>query len=754
MCEDRKVFAESLLDFVGEKLIQWGYGELHMKRAVSTGLRATDLCLGTILLGMTSCGFTIGGDPGKPIYVAGVVSDVAVTSPAPGTFINARNAGFFELQGTCSFPGGPILYQGKRDKVATCQPDKTWSLTLDLSEKSDGMVKLDFVHVQAGVVREPDQEQAGSVAGALADSSAAASEESHQNDRPIFLATAEAQYPKDTVDPVVLVEPLAAPINKSMENGLISVSGRCSEPGRAVQGSVRLKQAGVPRMLFAQDPLCEFSGSWRAEVDASSFPEGDFEMHATQRDDAGNLGRSDDVDGLKDTIVPVVQITEPADNAIRVVGGSYRVSGQCSENDVDVNLSSGGVSLGETPCQSGSFQMDVFQSIPAARMLRAEQVDRGDNRGNHQRRVRDVRSGDQSFDVVSRTEKNPIDMLFVIDTSGSMGQAPVGMKTEHQILSEATAPFIEGFTSGRRLDFQIGVTLTDIHSEANRTNKNVNTDPSLPFSPSPFTPGALVARQGNPHILKPNFAIPSSPDYTDAKNQFRLNAFPGVHSQHGNEAGILGAIRSMDSALNAVGARNNGFYRKDADLAVVIVTDEDNNKSANGAGATVDKAKCEAEALSLYNAIRQDHVRGPNYDFKNKFSLIGVLNQADKGCYQYVLDYFKNNNYAARTDNIDINYRKVVAGQPDENFGNLLVNLGKAMADVVDTKTIELPYSPEPGTLEVYARKAGVRVRLALNTDYRFNAADRKVTFLDPQKSLEIGLANIEVEYLTLMPEL
>lgn len=133
--------------------------------------------------------------------------------------------------------------------------------------------------------------------------------------------------------------------------------------------------------------------------------------------------------------------------------------------------------------------------------------------------------------VAADAASNEVDILFVIDNSGSMGD-------DQQILADNFHRFIESaFLTSPDIDVRIGVTTTDI---------------LLPTAAD----GRFV---GQPGILRSG-----SPTLAQDFQQRALVGTDGAGWEHGLEA-----------MLRALDGRNGGFPRRNAALSVVIVSDED-----------------------------------------------------------------------------------------------------------------------------------------------------------------------------------
>jgi len=135
-----------------------------------------------------------------------------------------------------------------------------------------------------------------------------------------------------------------------------------------------------------------------------------------------------------------------------------------------------------------------------------------------------------------------VDLLFVIDDSCSMSQ-------EQTALASNFEAFIQ-FATAQAIDYQIGVTTTDI---------NQGGTPEA---------GRLVPVAGNPadRIVTPRSQ--PSPELL-----FQQNANIGIDSGTFTEQGLEGAYLALSNPL--IFGHNAGFLRQDAVLSVIFVSDEE-----------------------------------------------------------------------------------------------------------------------------------------------------------------------------------
>jgi len=149
---------------------------------------------------------------------------------------------------------------------------------------------------------------------------------------------------------------------------------------------------------------------------------------------------------------------------------------------------------------------------------------------------------DEQTDVFTQFEKPVVDILFVVDDSGSM-------LLYHRNLVKNFVAF-SNWAAQLKVDFHLGVVTTD-----------VKTCPGHPCTVG-RPPGCL---RGS---IK--FFVPSTPDFVKL---FANNANVGV-SGSDTERGLEAIYRALTPPRTMDPKCNLGFYRKDATLSLVIVSDE------------------------------------------------------------------------------------------------------------------------------------------------------------------------------------
>ena len=143
-------------------------------------------------------------------------------------------------------------------------------------------------------------------------------------------------------------------------------------------------------------------------------------------------------------------------------------------------------------------------------------------------------------DVIQQPERNKVDVLWVIDNSGSMEQ-------EQQALILSFESFIQYFIDSD-LDWHIGVTSTDMSP-----------------GPDPGIGGKLRRTEG--HI------------YIDSDTLNPIGVFSDMAAMGTGGSGIEQGIGATWAAVTRHRSceHNMGFYREDAKLVVIVISDEDDH---------------------------------------------------------------------------------------------------------------------------------------------------------------------------------
>jgi hypothetical protein len=237
---------------------------------------------------------------------------VAITST---TAVNRNNRASYAVTGTCSEDGRTISITGTSIAQAICTSG-AFSTSVDLSGVSDGTLTFN-----------------ADLTDAVSNSA----------------VTATASITKDTVQPTITLT-TSGPIS-TLNVASYRISGTCSENSRNIDISGAVTGTAV----------CT-AGVFSTNLNFTTVLDGDVTITANQTDLAGNTSTAVSATVAKITSRPTVTMTDTGPINISNVS-SYTISGSCSENDRDLNIS-GTVSAVAT-CANGSYAVSInLSSIP------------------------------------------------------------------------------------------------------------------------------------------------------------------------------------------------------------------------------------------------------------------------------------------------------------------------------------------------------------------------------------------------------
>lgn len=287
------------------------------------------------------------------------------------------------------------------------------------------------------------------------------------------------------------------------------------------------------------------AGSYTAPVNVSSG-DGVKNITAKQTDASGNVGQASQ-NFLRDTTAPALAITAPANGSS--VLPSVALVGTC-ETGLTVSVS-GDITATTGACNNGGFNINItFTAALGTKNVKVQQTDAAGNVGQaNSQFLRDSDAGSEMF--ISDASFGKIDILFIDDNSASMdpNQASLGTK-------------FAGFAAELlKIDWQIGITTTDCSAGAYGIC------------------GSLLSLTGaNSKILTPNTA-----NYqTVFNNSIQRPETAGCLAKGTCPAGNSQPLLSATTAMNKHNTDNNGFFRSNADLAIVILSDADEGQTGNG----------------------------------------------------------------------------------------------------------------------------------------------------------------------------
>ncbi|MBY0385350.1 hypothetical protein K2X05_09345 [bacterium] len=167
--------------------------------------------------------------------------------------------------------------------------------------------------------------------------------------------------------------------------------------------------------------------------------------------------------------------------------------------------------------------------------------------------------------TVTVTQNNKADILIVIDNSGSM-------RTEQANMASRFATFIDQLSS---LDWRISIVTTDMSGNAYKKDGRF-----LIFDKTAFN---TTNQDGTLNVVPDFYYIHSSMNLAAAKDSFGKTIQRPANEGSGAEQGIAASLkaiqRSQDPVTIVESIPNRDFFRSDAVLSVLVVTDanETNN---------------------------------------------------------------------------------------------------------------------------------------------------------------------------------
>lgn len=159
------------------------------------------------------------------------------------------------------------------------------------------------------------------------------------------------------------------------------------------------------------------------------------------------------------------------------------------------------------------------------------------------------------IDNFQQLGKPKVDILFVVDKSGSMGE-------EQDALGQNFQAFIQ-FAEAQGLEYQLGVTTTDTDDEAGRlSSANAGT-----------TSASSATGPGQNRIVTPQ--TQPNPSAVFASNI----SFTLVGGSAADESGLRAAEQALSAPV--VFGHNAGFLRQDAVLSIIFISDEPDQSSGS-----------------------------------------------------------------------------------------------------------------------------------------------------------------------------
>jgi hypothetical protein len=362
--------------------------------------------------------------------------------------------------------------------------------------------------------------------------------------------SANRNFVKDSLGPAITI---ASPAANSYLPTNFTIQGAC-ESGL----TVTLDGAGL---ASATTTACS-AGAYSTSVTVSNG-DGLKTVRASQTDAAGNIGQVQR-DFNRDTTAPVLAIAAPVNGSN--VPPTVTLSGTC-EAGITVQISGDLLSTASAACTGGIFSANIqFTAMIGNKNVLASQTDAAGNVGQATAvYVRATSPGNETF--VADASFGKIDILFVDDNSASM-------ETEQNALGSKFSSFSEELQG---IDWQIGITTTDCSAGTYGIC------------------GSLLQLSG----LTQRILTPVTPNFLQVfKNTIERPETPNCSFLGTCPAGFEEPLRASMTAMDKRMTDNNTFFRTDSDLAIVILSDED-----EGSNSPASLASRPQDLVNKFNSI-------------------------------------------------------------------------------------------------------------------------------------------------------
>lgn len=276
-----------------------------------------------------------------------------------------------------------------------------------------------------------------------------------------------------------------------------------------------------------------------------------------------------------------------------------------------------------------------------------------------------------------------VDVLFVVDNSGSM-------YNKQGKLGNALSSFINSLN---KIDWQIGITTTDISDGPYGIKGSL-----LPLT---GTSGKVLTKN------TPNYATVFK--NTVVRQELLDCDDVTIPCPSTDERPLQAAVYAMQKASTD----NAGFFRTGADLAIVILSDED--EGSNGMNAISAQAVV-AAFTTVFGGV-------------NTLSAYGIIVQpGDTACFN--VNAAGGGNYGNYASALAALTNGVTGSICDADFGPALSGIGQRVRQMV--KSVTLKYTPDPNSLRLVVTPADSSLtwQLVGNTIV-FSKAPTKGTVVD-----------------------
>jgi hypothetical protein len=284
---------------------------------------------------------------------------------------------------------------------------------------------------------------------------------------------------------------------------------------------------------------------------------------------------------------------------------------------------------------------------------------------------------------VTFTDSNRVDVLVVVDNSNSYAK-------EDQSLGNPLNGFVSGLNSSG-LDWQIGVTTTDVCPQSDAPSNlcapgDQGTQGLLVGPSIPQTPGATVYQTGPQFIVTPGVSAQAQFDGLVVRD----DSFPGAN---GYPSGDSRAIFAANLAIDQANSGNAGFFRDNSNLAVIIISDED-ERSVGG----LIPSNPGYAPLSSYDLPQTLMNKVATVWGGNKSLLVNtiIINPGDVACFNYMQanDPLKSSEYGNIYAELSGATNGIQGSICAPSYQTMLSNITGAIGEIPVSNTVTLNYVP------------------------------------------------------------
>ena len=296
-------------------------------------------------------------------------------------------------------------------------------------------------------------------------------------------------------------------------------------------------------------------------------------------------------------------------------------------------------------------------------------------------------------------ERRKVDVLFVNDNSVSMYEDQVKM-------GEKLNSFIDGLSD---VDWHIGITTTDLSSGPYSTNGAL-------LEMEDGTRFITELTENKEDLFKNTMTRQESQDCLDRKNK----------NCRGLPSGEEKPLKAIIEAINLKDTVNSGFFRDEADLAVVILTDEDEF-------VPEENPELQTTPQDVIDEIEQTWN-------EKRISVYGVvIEDGDQACFEEQQNAIEDQfivNYALVVTELVQKTEGITGSICAADYGESLRSIGQNIVRLIDK--VDLTYLPAPGTLSVRIKNTTTQRRLT-GSEYSLEGQTvRLLTRVLPGTAIEV----------------